>query len=195
MDYAIKNFLEQARAADPGAPVQILSLGAGFDTTYFRLKAQGLWHASDVFYEIDFPTLVARKHGLIQQSAALSQELPPAVEATKLGLDATSLGAVADALHPKPKHPETTPNNGADIRAALDLDDLATVTDLLGNGLLRPDYRLVGSDLCNMKLAGLRLQAAGLRTDVPTLVFSECVLTYVGPKHARAVRLSATADN
>uniref|UniRef100_A0A8D0GZC6 tRNA wybutosine-synthesizing protein 4 n=1 Tax=Sphenodon punctatus TaxID=8508 RepID=A0A8D0GZC6_SPHPU len=45
---------------------QILSLGAGFDSLYFRLKELGLLGCT-VVYEVDFPDVVRRKAALIEE--------------------------------------------------------------------------------------------------------------------------------
>lgn len=57
----------EAAGADNVSPVpllQILSLGAGFDSLYFRLKSAGLLSRA-VVYEVDFPSVVSRKAALI----------------------------------------------------------------------------------------------------------------------------------
>lgn len=51
--------------------LQILSLGAGFDSLYFRLKDLGLLHHT-VVYEVDFPCVVSRKAALIRGAEELS---------------------------------------------------------------------------------------------------------------------------
>ncbi|XP_028663349.1 tRNA wybutosine-synthesizing protein 4 [Erpetoichthys calabaricus] len=56
---------------------QILSLGAGFDTLYFRLKASGL--LKDVmFFEVDFEDVVKRKAALIKADSRLQEILEDA---------------------------------------------------------------------------------------------------------------------
>ncbi|XP_010136296.1 PREDICTED: tRNA wybutosine-synthesizing protein 4, partial [Buceros rhinoceros silvestris] len=49
----------------------ILSLGAGFDSLYFRLKDMGLLHRS-VVYEVDFPNVTCQKAALIKRVKELS---------------------------------------------------------------------------------------------------------------------------
>lgn len=51
--------------------LQILSLGAGFDSLYFRLKDMGLLHHS-VVYEVDFPNVTRQKAALIKRVKELS---------------------------------------------------------------------------------------------------------------------------
>uniref|UniRef100_A0A8C0FVZ2 tRNA wybutosine-synthesizing protein 4 n=1 Tax=Bubo bubo TaxID=30461 RepID=A0A8C0FVZ2_BUBBB len=50
---------------------QILSLGAGFDSLYFRLKDVGLLHHT-VVYEVDFPNVACQKAALIKRMKELS---------------------------------------------------------------------------------------------------------------------------
>lgn len=51
--------------------LQILSLGAGFDSLYFRLKDMGLLHRT-VVYEVDFPNVACQKATLIKRMKELS---------------------------------------------------------------------------------------------------------------------------
>lgn len=90
---------------------------------------------------------------------------------TEGGSESTSAAAVATGESSPPE----TPTDPADWQAAL------------GGGIFTEAYRVVGVDLCHMRIAAARLHAAGLRADRPTLVLSECVLTYMAPAHADAV--------
>jgi hypothetical protein len=50
----------------------VISLGAGFDSSYFRLKDENLISSDDVVYiEIDFLPLCNRKANLIRQNRSL----------------------------------------------------------------------------------------------------------------------------
>ncbi|WAR02217.1 TYW4-like protein [Mya arenaria] len=59
-EYMLEKFLSTNKGQK-----QILSLGAGFDSSYFRLYSKGLL-TDTVLYEIDFPDLVKRKRALIE---------------------------------------------------------------------------------------------------------------------------------
>lgn len=48
---------------------QIISLGAGTDTRYFRLRAKNL-HKNAIYHELDFPSVCAAKSRLVQQNHA-----------------------------------------------------------------------------------------------------------------------------
>ncbi|XP_072335487.1 tRNA wybutosine-synthesizing protein 4 isoform X1 [Scyliorhinus torazame] len=62
VDYSLRCFLQQTASYSQR---QILSLGAGFDSLYFRLKASGELK-NVVVYEVDFPNVVQRKATLIK---------------------------------------------------------------------------------------------------------------------------------
>lgn len=61
VDTVIRRFIA---AVPPSTPLQIVSLGAGFDTLYFRLRTAELLRDGDVVFEMDFPTLLKRKLAL-----------------------------------------------------------------------------------------------------------------------------------
>ncbi|NXW65319.1 TYW4 protein, partial [Eurystomus gularis] len=68
VDHCVQDFLLKTRSHPR---TQILSLGAGFDSLYFRLKDMGLLHHS-VVYEVDFPNVVSQKATLIKRMKDLS---------------------------------------------------------------------------------------------------------------------------
>lgn len=56
-----------------GVPHQVLSLGAGFDTLYFRLRNEGVVKPSVChFFEVDYPRVPPAKFGLIRRHSALN---------------------------------------------------------------------------------------------------------------------------
>ncbi|XP_036401358.1 tRNA wybutosine-synthesizing protein 4 [Megalops cyprinoides] len=71
VDHCVKQFL---RVTEGCARRQVLSLGAGFDSLYFRLHAEGALEAVVVF-EVDFPDVAQRKAALINASTCLKQAL------------------------------------------------------------------------------------------------------------------------
>jgi tRNA wybutosine-synthesizing protein 4 len=118
---------------------QVISLGCGFDATFFRLanyrRSPRLW------IDVDFPDLVKRKHILINGS----EELTPFVN---------------DRMHLSARQRE------------------------LGVEILTPKYMLVGQDLKEVDQWHPKLQELGVDLSLPTLLISECVLTYVPSKYA-----------
>nr|CAD7206663.1 unnamed protein product [Timema douglasi] len=69
IDFTLHTFLTDVSTQ----PSQIVSCGAGFDTNYFRLKSAAKLHPTVVYYEVDFPEVVARKSRIIGDTAVLSQ--------------------------------------------------------------------------------------------------------------------------
>ncbi|XP_059175408.1 tRNA wybutosine-synthesizing protein 4-like [Physella acuta] len=128
-DRIVKNFLE---VFGKDSRKQIISLGCGFDSTYFRLKASG--HLKNtIFCEIDFPEVVKRKCLLIDHT----DELLALIE--------------KNSAQPCSPHIE----------------------------LSCSDYHLLGVDLTQLNTLEAALKICGVNFDVPTLLLSECVLTYM----------------
>ncbi|XP_074091341.1 tRNA wybutosine-synthesizing protein 4 [Macrotis lagotis] len=70
--HCVRAFLEGGPAAGGAArPRQILSLGAGFDSLYFRLKAAGRLAGAAV-WEVDFPEVAERKAARIRATPELA---------------------------------------------------------------------------------------------------------------------------
>ncbi|XP_014817025.1 PREDICTED: tRNA wybutosine-synthesizing protein 4 isoform X1 [Calidris pugnax] len=68
VDHCVRDFLLKTQ----GHPrTQIVSLGAGFDSLYFRLKDIGLLYHT-VVYEVDFPNVACQKAALIKRTKELS---------------------------------------------------------------------------------------------------------------------------
>ena len=53
---------------------QIISLGAGFDSAFFRLQASGFL-IKTTFFEVDFPDVVQRKADIIKNKVPLRQQV------------------------------------------------------------------------------------------------------------------------
>ncbi|XP_074996687.1 tRNA wybutosine-synthesizing protein 4 isoform X2 [Calonectris borealis] len=68
VDHCVQDFLLKTQSHPR---TQILSLGAGFDSLYFRLKDMGLLHHT-VVYEVDFPNVACQKATLIKRMKELS---------------------------------------------------------------------------------------------------------------------------
>ncbi|XP_059696269.1 tRNA wybutosine-synthesizing protein 4 isoform X1 [Haemorhous mexicanus] len=68
VDHCVQDFLLKTQSLPR---TQILSLGAGFDSLYFRLKDMGLLHHT-VVYEVDFPNVACQKATLIKGVKELS---------------------------------------------------------------------------------------------------------------------------
>ncbi|KAF7926840.1 uncharacterized protein EAE98_006225 [Botrytis deweyae] len=68
LDLLIESFLSQPDNST-SQQKQIISLGAGTDTRYFRLRAKNL-HSNVVYHEFDFPSVCVAKNRLVQQNHA-----------------------------------------------------------------------------------------------------------------------------
>ncbi|XP_007898284.2 tRNA wybutosine-synthesizing protein 4 [Callorhinchus milii] len=90
VDYVLRCFLKKTVSHSRR---QILSLGAGFDSSYFRLKASGELE-NVVMYEVDFPDVVQRKAALIKNSQELVQLLGYIDELKPAQNDAVCLSAM-----------------------------------------------------------------------------------------------------
>ncbi|XP_064387765.1 tRNA wybutosine-synthesizing protein 4-like isoform X2 [Halichondria panicea] len=117
---------------------QIISLGAGFDTLFFRFRDKFAASNCQVV-EIDFPAVISTKWRLIRESQVLSSMLSPRV-----------------------------PTASPDV-------------------FLSDNYCMIGCDITDTgKLADL-LVMCGIDYNAPTLLISECVLTYVEPDKVDAI--------
>ncbi|KAJ8012659.1 hypothetical protein DPEC_G00045190 [Dallia pectoralis] len=73
IDHCVKQFL---RVTESCPRRQVLSLGAGFDSLYFRLHAEGAVNRL-LLFELDFPDVTRRKAALINNSPQLKECLGP----------------------------------------------------------------------------------------------------------------------
>lgn len=71
VDHCLRRFLEITAHCPK---IQILSLGAGFDSLYFRLHSNGVLKRAVVF-EVDFPDVARRKSALINSNNILREKL------------------------------------------------------------------------------------------------------------------------
>lgn len=129
IDFLLKKFL-----SSDSKKKQILSLGAGFDSAYFRLKSQGLID-NVMFCEIDFCDVVKRKHTVISTNSTLNSLIP-----------------------------------GYFTQSEKDDPLIEINTD---------EYKLLGVDLTQHNTLEALLKICGIDFDNPTLLLSECVLTYM----------------
>jgi tRNA wybutosine-synthesizing protein 4 len=133
MNTALTAFLRDERLKD--APRQILSLGCGFDPTFFRLQDDAELRSSfSAYVDVDFPDLTARKREMILRAPELCD---------LLGVDGEALGKTRSSI--------------------LQVDR----------------YHLLPCDLTRVdQLEALLCSISGFSLDAPTLIVSECVLTY-----------------
>ncbi|XP_013402426.1 tRNA wybutosine-synthesizing protein 4 isoform X2 [Lingula anatina] len=135
-----------------GANSQVISLGAGFDSAYFRLKAEGLLQDT-LWFEVDFLETMKRKAALINNSQVL--------------LDVLQLGQ--SQMGSEGQGHKQTENMEANI--VLDCSD----------------FKMVGVDLRDTGHLERCLKMTGVDLTLPTLLLSECVMTYIEPKSSSAI--------
>eukprot|EP01116_Phalansterium_solitarium_P000570 TRINITY_DN1039_c0_g1_i4.p1 TRINITY_DN1039_c0_g1~~TRINITY_DN1039_c0_g1_i4.p1 ORF type:complete len:346 (+),score=83.45 TRINITY_DN1039_c0_g1_i4:295-1332(+) len=112
---AWQNLITQFLEAAAAEPVQIVSLGAGFDTTFFTFKHGGRLPATARWFELDLPSVVERKSMIVARHPRLSSLIEPLEAPSATAADAV-LGAPRPSL------------NGAQYRlAAADLCDVSGV--------------------------------------------------------------------
>uniref|UniRef100_A0A3P9IX54 Leucine carboxyl methyltransferase 1 n=1 Tax=Oryzias latipes TaxID=8090 RepID=A0A3P9IX54_ORYLA len=83
------NFLLDAFLKKTQCNCQVINLGAGLDTTFWRLKDNNLMPRK--FFEVDFPTIVSRKIHYIKTKPPLSKTIIETHSTDSLLLDAHSL--------------------------------------------------------------------------------------------------------
>ncbi|KAL3427501.1 leucine carboxyl methyltransferase [Phlyctema vagabunda] len=150
LDLLIDAFIEPAATSSPNAPTrQILSLGAGTDTRYFRLRAQNQ-HQNVIYHEFDFPSVVATKYKIVDtHKDTLCKE--------EILFEKFPEGAGAP-------DPEAIPEWG-----------LMREVD----GQREARYICHPLDLRQLPKTESLKSFNGIRTDVPTLIISECCLCYL----------------
>ncbi|KAL2892549.1 Leucine carboxyl methyltransferase 1-like protein [Bienertia sinuspersici] len=70
---ALRKFLFQFLSSDVHTKKQVLSLGAGFDTTYFQLQEEG--KAPYLYVELDFHEVTSKKAALIEIHSELREKV------------------------------------------------------------------------------------------------------------------------
>jgi hypothetical protein len=70
IDLIVRRFLAVAKRTGDGR-CQVVSLGAGMDSTFFRLYADGA--APTTYFEVDFPEVTARKAAIIRRQPLLQK--------------------------------------------------------------------------------------------------------------------------
>ncbi|KAL5058730.1 hypothetical protein RYX36_030334 [Vicia faba] len=108
-------FLDVEKKTDENGPtkMQILSLGAGFDTTYFQLQDEG--KAPHLYVEVDFKEVTSKKAALIETCSQLKNKLGEIASISR------EKGEVVSA------HYKLVP---ADLRDVKQLNDIITITEL-----------------------------------------------------------------
>eukprot|EP01127_Copromyxa_protea_P022393 TRINITY_DN8005_c0_g1_i1.p1 TRINITY_DN8005_c0_g1~~TRINITY_DN8005_c0_g1_i1.p1 ORF type:complete len:1059 (+),score=205.67 TRINITY_DN8005_c0_g1_i1:15-3191(+) len=143
----IRGLISHFVGLQPGQPVQVVSLGAGFDTSFWILKSSGCFSKTPIhWFETDFGDVVSRKAAIIRSDKTLSSLL----EETGEGVESDEINCA--------------------------------------------DYSLVKGDLRNLPALRTKLVSVGLDLTLPTLIFAECVMTYMNPEDSSKVIAWAASE-
>ncbi|CAG8960766.1 hypothetical protein HYFRA_00002303 [Hymenoscyphus fraxineus] len=161
LDILVDAFLSHASDESKDTPTkQIISLGAGTDTRYFRLRAQNK-HRKLVYHEFDFPSVCATKSQLVSTNQALLSEDGTATFFTKRSKDAPDSDSESEWGFAGKQDGET------DIRYCCHPLDLRRLP-------YTPSIKTLDC-------------FHGIRSDIPTLIISECCLCYLEVDNAQEV--------
>lgn len=153
LDIIIDSFLSHTNIQSQQTK-QIISLGAGTDTRYFRLRAQNKHH-NLIYHEFDFPSVSSTKERIARNTRLLRESEGE-----------TFFGAS-----------ETIPSS-SEPSAEWGLERA-------GDGVLETTYCFHPLDL--RQLPATQGFVRGLKTDVPTLIISECCLCYLEVEKSKDV--------
>ncbi|PQE31324.1 leucine carboxyl methyltransferase 1 protein [Rutstroemia sp. NJR-2017a WRK4] len=161
LDLLVDAFLSKPDEC-PTVTKQIISLGAGTDTRYFRLRARN-GHQNVVYHEFDFPAVCAAKYRLVQQNHPVlvgTDKLFERKQSDNGGLDATAANA-QESMEWGFTHASKDESSAGYICHPMDLRQLPEIHSLE--------------------------RFYGIRDDLPTLIISECCLCYLNAEVAKNV--------
>ncbi|CAD6447080.1 83e3d3e9-4c85-4ed9-8f21-6410cc421a9e [Sclerotinia trifoliorum] len=154
LDLLIETFLSQSENSTSQRK-QIISLGAGTDTRYFRLRAKNL-HKDVIYHEFDFPSVCAAKNRLVQQNHA---ELIGTERFFEMGQSDSEIAQPMMA---------TGTQGSREWGLGRTIDGHSEVGYVCHPLDLRKLPAIVGLDSFH-----------GIKCDLPTLIVSECCLCYL----------------
>lgn len=171
---------------------QIVSLGAGSDTIYFQLKAEGI--APERYVEVDFVEAIQHKAHIIARHPQLSALC--SVELSKDSIPSSS-NSSSSSSNTTSSSPSTTSdtisassssfNTSASSSSSSSASSSTSTFTLLSDTELpinTPSYALIGADLREVNSFDTLLRRANVDFSLPTLFLSECVLIYVHPSES-----------
>ncbi|KAK0101999.1 carboxy methyl transferase for protein phosphatase 2A [Cadophora gregata] len=157
LDILINAFLCQSESVAKAQKKQIISLGAGTDTRYFRLRSKNKHH-NLIYHEFDFPSVATTKSKTVSNNNLL-------------------LNTKEEVLFPDFKSPT----------AGLPRQDTDWGVKSTGIGESEVTYCCHPMDLRQLSQLKNGKDIKGLRTDIPTLIISECCLCYLDVATARDI--------
>ncbi|RPB25965.1 leucine carboxyl methyltransferase [Terfezia boudieri ATCC MYA-4762] len=175
IDELVVQFL---KGVPTGQRKQIVSLGAGSDTRYWRLKERsGEWTRGLVYHEMDFPEVARKKAERVKRCGVL-------LKALELGENITFGHGDGDSGG----NGSTTPTpSSVSLQQTCASANTVDIDQNTGN-ITSPDYYLHAIDIRLLKpgLPASPLPDA-IETSIPTLILSECCLIYLAPAEADAI--------
>ncbi|KAK2075591.1 hypothetical protein QBZ16_001699 [Prototheca wickerhamii] len=167
---ALRQLLAGFAATLRGAPFQILSIGAGFDTSFWQLQGSTL----DIraYTEIDVPAVCLSKARIIGRNPELMRGLQgegARASAAEVGARFQSTGPQIENL---PRQHPAAPSSALDSSPAV---------------LKCGAYRLAAADLRHPDQVERALAAVEFDPSLPCFVLSECVLVYLEPEESAAL--------
>ncbi len=154
LDILINAFLSHPDPSQPQTK-QIISLGAGTDTRYFRLRSQNKHH-NLIYHEFDFPSVSETKRRIVLGNILLAKCNDN------------------EALFPDPQNLSAISDQAAEWGFTQSRDGVSGTV-----------YCCHAFDL--RQLPQTQAPIRGLRTDIPTLIISECCLCYLEVDNSRDV--------
>ena len=159
---------------------QVVSLGAGSDTRYWRLKEVGgdcirNW----VYHELDFAEVARRKAERVKKWGVLSMSIGRNGHMEGRGAGENQEGGNSRSATPTPA---STQRQSGQSPSSVHIDVAkATITSR--------DYNLHAIDIRNLKpvSASPPLLPPSIDPTIPTLIISECCLIYLSPIDADAI--------
>ncbi|AQK80300.1 Leucine carboxyl methyltransferase [Zea mays] len=179
----LHQFLNAGKNSNNDKPKQILSLGAGFDTTFFQLQDEGM--APHCYVELDFKEVTSKKAAIINHYSEMKE---------KLGSEASI--SIADVyllrFHPVWKNTlfvsfrELQMDNELFANSTFSLCNNLSIYSEKGE-VISTHYKLFSADIRDIPKLDSVIRMAEMDPSLPTFIIAECVLIYLDPTATGAI--------
>ncbi|EGG24460.1 leucine carboxyl methyltransferase [Cavenderia fasciculata] len=137
--------------------LQLVNLGCGYDTLFFRLKQQQQQQQHEItFFEVDYLQVIQNKLKIINST----KELRHLVD--------------SDWNDPIPSSSSSSSTNQTQTNGLHNVK-----IDWENNRMISPHYRVSPIDLCNISSFDEIFNSLGINYNIPTIFLSECVIIYI----------------